>query len=64
MDDRLLDNENIWKMFCYFFRNRKLYHDWTDDEIEMSRCEGDFEEFVTWLVDELEAKTKNDDENN
>lgn len=51
-----LSNEKVWKKFCEFFRQVKLYSDWTDEEIDYSRNDDDIEEFIIWLVNELEAK--------
>ena len=48
--DKILENENIWKKFCEFFREEKGYEDWTDEEIDISRNDDDFEQFVKWLV--------------
>ena len=47
--DEILDNEQVWKKFCEFFRNVKGYIDWSDDEIDLSRNGDDFKEFVIWL---------------
>jgi hypothetical protein len=49
MIDKILENKKVWKKFCYFFRNKKGYKDWTDDEIDLSRNDDDFKEFVIWL---------------
>ena len=51
-----LSDEKVWKKFCEFFREVKLYYDWTDEEIDYSRCDDDIDEFIEWLVYELEAK--------
>ncbi len=51
MIDKILENENVWKKFCEFFRNVKGYSDWTDEQIDYSRNEDDFKEFVIWLVE-------------
>ena len=47
--DEILDNEQVWKKFCEFFRNIKGCSDWSDDEIDLSRNDDDFKEFVIWL---------------
>jgi hypothetical protein len=52
--DNILDNENVWKKFCDFFRMGKGYIDWTDEEIDYSRNDDDFEEFVKWLVEKID----------
>ena len=48
--DKILENETIWKKFCEFFREEKGYEDWTDEEIDLSRNDDDFEQFVEWLA--------------
>lgn len=52
----MLDLEGkSWEKFVDFFRNEKGY-DWTEQEIEYSRVEGDDNEFVSWLCKELESE--------
>lgn len=51
MADKILENEKVWEKFCEFFRNEKGYSDWTDEQIDYSRNDDDFEEFVVWLVE-------------
>jgi len=51
MIDKILENEKVWEKFTDFFRNEKCYSDWTDEEIDYSRNDDDFEEFVIWLVE-------------
>lgn len=48
--DKILDDKNVWEKFCEFFREEKGYEDWTDEEIDISRNDDDFEQFVKWLV--------------
>ena len=49
MVDELLDDEKVWEKFTDFFRLEKGYADWTDEEIDLSRNNDDFVEFVKWL---------------
>ena len=51
-----LENEKVWKKFCEFFREEKAYSDWTDEQIDYSRNDDDIEEFIEWLVEQLEGK--------
>ena len=48
--DKILENKNVWEKFCEFFREEKGYEDWTDEEIDLSRNDDDFEQFVEWLA--------------
>ena len=48
--DKILENKSVWGKFCEFFREEKGYEDWTDEEIDLSRNDDDFEQFVQWLA--------------
>ena len=49
-----LENEKVWQKFCYFFREVKGHSDWTDEQIDYSRNDDDVEEFILWLVEQIE----------
>jgi len=51
MVDEILENKKAWELFCDFFRDEKCHYDWTDDEIDFSRNDDDFKEFVMWLIE-------------
>ena len=42
--------ENAWDLFTEFFREVKCHADWTDEEIDLSKHNGDIAEFVEWLA--------------
>ena len=49
-----LENPKVWEKFCEFFREEKGYSDWTDEQIDYSRNDDDIEEFIEWLIKQLE----------
>ena len=56
-----LENSDTWKEFVKFFREKKGYEDWTEEEIDLSRNDDDIEQFINWLVEEkkrVERKKK------
>ena len=54
---KMLD-EKVWAEFVKFFRYKKGYTDWTQQEIENSRNEDDDEEFVEWLINDRDLPFK------
>lgn len=49
-----LQSGKVWQAFVKFFREEKGYDTWTEDEIDLSMNDDDIEQFILWLVEQLE----------
>lgn len=48
-------SKDILELYFKFFREIKLYEDWTDDEILMSTNNDDLTQFLQFVYDTLQA---------
>lgn len=57
-----MDNNNnnddidlkVWELFVQFFREVKLYADWTEEEIDNSMNDDDINEFLEFIKESLQ----------
>ena len=49
-------NDRLWNKFVEFFRYKKGYSDWTENEIWYSMCQGDIDEFMEYYREEFDLE--------
>ena len=43
------EDQKLWESFLAFFRNVKGYANWTDEQIALSMCDDDVDEYIEWV---------------